>query len=92
MEEGSLQRELVEHGHAPGEARAEALRRFGSPERVEGECLGIHLGGRLMLQRMHFIVTLLLLAAVVALFLSNLAFQRRSMGSCPMPAGSASRA
>lgn len=60
-------RELVEQGMAEGEARIEAERRFGSPERVRAQCRSVQLGERIMLQRVNFVLNLVLAAALAGL-------------------------
>jgi len=60
-------RELVEQGMSAEEARAEAERRFGSVERVRQSCRWVQLGERIMLQRIQFVLNLVLVSAVVVL-------------------------
>jgi len=57
-------RELVEQGMGADEARAEAERRFGSVERVRQSCRRVQLGERIMLQRIQFVLNLVLIVAV----------------------------
>ncbi|HEX6885911.1 MAG TPA: polysaccharide biosynthesis/export family protein [Planctomycetota bacterium] len=61
------ERELVAAGETPERARALARERFGDLEAARAACLGIHMGGRIVLQRIHLAVTGLLLVAVLVL-------------------------
>ena len=61
------ERELVERGRTAEAARAEALARFGDPASAREACVRIQTGERIMLQRIHFVVTVLLLVAVLGL-------------------------
>jgi hypothetical protein len=61
------QRELVEQGETPERARVEALKGFGDVVSAREACLRIQMGERIMLQRIHFVVTVLLLVAVLGL-------------------------
>ena len=60
-------RELVEQGMSEVEARAEAERRFGSPERVRAKCRQVQLGERIMLQRIQLALNVVVVLAIVAL-------------------------
>lgn len=64
-------RELEEAGLAPDAARAEARRRFGDTEQVRRECARTQLGERIMVQRLHFVLTGLLIAVVGFLWLGT---------------------
>lgn len=57
----------VEAGLSPEMARQEARARFGDVARIQRDCRRILVGDRLMLQRLHTVLTLLLFAAVVFL-------------------------
>lgn len=57
--------ELERAGHSPAAAAAEAERRFGARTRIEAECLAVH--GGIMGTRLHAVVTVLLLLAVLVL-------------------------
>lgn len=61
------ERELVERGCTAEAARLEALARFGDPASAREACVRIQTGERIMLQRIHFVVTVLLLVAVLVL-------------------------
>lgn len=61
------ERELVERGCTTEHARAVALERFGDPASARAACVRIQTGERIMLQRIHFVVTILLLLAVLVL-------------------------
>jgi len=61
------ERELVEQGRAPEAARGEALEHFGDVAAAREACLGIQIGERIMLQRIHFAVTGLVFVAVLVL-------------------------
>ncbi|MBK8180948.1 MAG: hypothetical protein IPK67_19055 [Planctomycetes bacterium] len=61
------EQELVQSGLSPEQARAEALRRFGSLEHIRAECRRIQSGGRIMLQKIT-LVALVALVSVLALF------------------------
>jgi hypothetical protein len=64
-------RELEVSGFAPDAARAEARRRFGDMERVRRECARTQLGERFMVQRLHFLLTGLLIAIVGFLWIGT---------------------
>ncbi len=64
-------RELEEAGLAPDAARAEARRRFGDTEQVRRECARTQMGERFMVQRLHFLLTGLLIAVVGFLWLGT---------------------
>jgi hypothetical protein len=57
-------RDNVREGLEPEEARRAAEERFGSVEKVIGECLRVRNGGRVMLQRINLVMVVVLLAAV----------------------------
>lgn len=64
-------RELEKSGFAPDAARDEARRRFGHTERFRRECARTQLGERFMVQRLHFLLTGLLIAIVGFLWLGT---------------------
>lgn len=66
-----LEHELIAAGETPERARAAARARFGDPAAIQAACLGIQMGERLVLQRIHLAVTLLLLVAVLFLAWAN---------------------
>lgn len=74
----ALERESLADGASPDGARAEALRRFGNPERIRAACRRIDLEERIMLQRLNAVLTVLLLLAVVVLGLQVYRAQARS--------------
>ena len=61
------ERELVEQGLTPEAARGAALARFGDVDSAREACLRIQTGERIMLQRIHLAVTVLLFVAVLVL-------------------------
>ncbi len=63
--------DLLEQGSTPEQARAEARRSFGDVASVERTCLRLRMGERIMLQRVHLAVTLMLLVGVLFLAWSN---------------------
>ena len=52
-------------GLSPVEARAKALDRFGSPEKIAKQCRQVRIGDRIVLQRLHAALTAALVVAVV---------------------------
>lgn len=72
------ERELVEQGQSPAQARAEALERFGDVALAREACLRIQMGERIMLQRIHFAVTVSLFVAVLALTWTSYASAARA--------------
>lgn len=64
-------RALIEEGLEDEAARAEALRRFGDVDRIRRECARTLMGERIVLQRIQFVLTAALLAAVVFLVLAS---------------------
>jgi len=73
-----LQREEEAAGASPVAARAAAERRFGDIERVRRACRRIALWERTMIQRFNAVLTIVLLAAVVALGAQVMLGQRRT--------------
>jgi RNA polymerase sigma-70 factor (ECF subfamily) len=63
-------------GMTPEGARHDALRRFGDFERVRMACRRIHVGERIMLQRIQTLLTLVLLGAVIFLGVAHYNGQR----------------
>ena len=61
------ERDLVGEGSTLEDARREARRLFGDPASIRRRCVWIQTGDRTMLQRIHFVVTLMLLVAVLVL-------------------------
>ncbi len=62
-----IERELLEAGLDPAEARAAARRRFGDVTRIRKQCLRVALGERIMLQRVNFVLMVTVLLAVAVL-------------------------
>jgi len=62
---------LADEGLDVGSARAEALRRFGDYGRIRRECARTQMGERIVLQRIQVVLTVVLIAVVGLLFLSN---------------------
>ncbi|MBK7644075.1 MAG: hypothetical protein IPJ19_13660 [Planctomycetes bacterium] len=60
-------RELVEQGVNVEEARTQAQRRFGSLADVRRRCRNIQMGERIMLQRINFVLNVVLVVAIVLL-------------------------
>ncbi len=56
--------ENIAAGMDPAAARRDAEARFGDVERIRRSCRWVRLGERIMLQRIHFVITLLLLVAI----------------------------
>ena len=78
------ERELVAAGRTAEQAQAEALERFGDPASAREACVRIQTGERIMLQRIHFVVTVLLLVAVLVLAWStNRSSQAARAGRMP---------
>ena len=59
-----IERELVETGHAPTDARAAARQRFGEVDRIKKQCMRLALGERIMLQRLNSVLMVTVLIAV----------------------------
>lgn len=59
------ERENRAAGMSAEEARADAERRFGDFERIRGECRRVQLGERIVLQRLNFVLLLVLAGGVV---------------------------
>ncbi len=59
-----LTRELVEAGQSDDEAKVDALTRFGDVNKIKTQCKRIALEERIMLQRINFILTIVVLLAV----------------------------
>ena len=81
------ERELVEQGLTPEAARGAALARFGDVDSAREACLRIQTGERIMLQRIHLAVTVLLFLTVLVL-----AWSLRSWSVSATQAGDAARA
>ncbi len=64
-----LEREFVDAGGGPAAARAAAIERFGDVASVKAECRCIALEERIMLQRINFVLMVVVLAAVVLMSL-----------------------
>ncbi len=62
-----IERELLETGLDPAEARAAARRRFGDVTRIRKQCLRVALGERIMLQRVNLVLMVTVLLAVAVL-------------------------
>ena len=62
---------LVAGGADPEAAAREARRRFGALEPVHRQCLRHQLGERIMLHRIHFVLTCLLAAALVGFLVKD---------------------
>ncbi len=63
----AIERELLETGLDPAEARAAARRRFGDVTRIRKQCLRVALGERIMLQRVNLVLMVTVLLAVAVL-------------------------
>jgi SLBB domain-containing protein len=75
---GQLERELVQTGLDPESARAQALARFGDPAAIRNRCRRIAMGDRIMLQRINFMLMLVVLAAVAFLGVQSFVTQRHN--------------
>lgn len=65
-------RELEREGMDAESARAEAQRRFGDVAEVQRACARVEIGERIMLQRVQFVLTVVLLIAVALLAWSSI--------------------
>ncbi len=64
-------RDNIDMGMAPGEARQDALRRFGDFDGIRRACRRVLLGERIMLQRLQAVLMLALVGAVVYLGIAH---------------------
>lgn len=87
--DGDIEEELAFHlaerergnraaGMSAAEARADAERRFGDFERIRGECRRVQMGERIVLQRLNFVLLLVLAGGVVFFAWQSYAAQRDS--------------
>jgi len=81
-------RENVEAGMPAEEARRDAERRFGNIQRVREACRWVHIGERIMLQRLHLALTIVLLISTVGFGIAH--FARRQELSLALQGGSRS--
>ncbi|MCC6408967.1 MAG: hypothetical protein IT453_17535 [Planctomycetes bacterium] len=72
------ERENRAAGMSAEEARADAERRFGDFERIRGECRRVQLGERIVLQRLNFVLLLVLAGGVAFFAWQSYAAQRDS--------------
>jgi RNA polymerase sigma-70 factor (ECF subfamily) len=68
--------ENIAAGMAPDEAEEDARSRFGDIERIRRACRRIRIGDRIMLQRIHVVLTIVLLGAVIFLGVAYYSGQR----------------
>ncbi len=71
-----LERELISGGDEPAAARRHAIERFGDVNRLKSECRTIALKERIMLQKVNFVLMLVLTSVVVILSVQVFITQR----------------
>jgi hypothetical protein len=74
-----IEEELLAQGATPADARAQALARFGDPDRLARQARTIKLGDRIMLQRINLALLIVLGSAVIFLLVQNQRINSRSV-------------